>query len=262
MTKIGSPLFILREACEKDLMEVLEKLGELGFDGVEFLGLFNHKPADIKKKMDSCRLVAIGDHVPFDEFVKNTDKVIDDHKEMGCAYITIGPPASHNLPGGENYAYTIKAIENIGAAMHNAGLTLLYHNHAEELRHIVNGKAALEHILDDISPDALSLEPDLGWIQIGGGDPMYYLEKYKSRCPVVHFKDYVPTSTSGNEAFLFRPTGYGVMDNAELYKKTLSLDPQPLWYIMDHDCAYGRDIYKDLDMSLDYFKNLMTVTDR
>jgi hypothetical protein len=53
------------------------------------------------------------------------------------------------------------------------------------------------------------------------------------------------------------PTGYGVMNNAELY--ALSLSCKPEWYIMDHDCAYERDSYFDLAVSLDYFKNLMAV---
>ncbi|MDR2568761.1 MAG: hypothetical protein LBD23_00505, partial [Oscillospiraceae bacterium] len=62
MVKIGSPLFILMEECKKDLMGVLERLAEIGFDGVEFLGLFGHKPTDIKNKLDSCGLIAVGDH--------------------------------------------------------------------------------------------------------------------------------------------------------------------------------------------------------
>ncbi|MCL2422199.1 MAG: sugar phosphate isomerase/epimerase [Defluviitaleaceae bacterium] len=254
--KIGSPLFILREDCQKDLMGVIEKLAEIGFDGIEFLGMFGHKPADIKKKLDSCNMTAIGDHVSFDEFVQHTDKVIDERKAMGCKYITIGAPPSSGLPGGSDYPRTIEAIEKIGAAMHQADMTLLYHNHAEELRDIVNGKAVLEHLLDDISSAALSLEPDLGWMQIGGGNPAYYLEKYRDRCPVVHFKDYAPAG----KGFVFRPTGYGVMDNAGLYAKTLQFDPLSEWVVMDHDDAYGRDSYGDLAMSLEFFRNLMLVT--
>ena len=111
--------------------------------------------------------------------------------------------------------------------------------------------------MDDVKVGLLSLEPDLGWIQIGGGEPLYYLNKYANRCPVVHFKDFIPTEKDG---FLFRPTGYGVVNNAVLYAKTLTFDKQPEWYILDHDCSYERDIYFDLKISLEYFKNLMTVS--
>ena len=139
----------------------------------------------------------------------------------------------------------------------NLGLLSRSQIKARQMKAIVNGKAVLENIFDDVRSDLLYCEPDLGWIDIGGGDPAYYLKKYKDRCPVIHFKDYIPAETDGG--FLFRPTGYGIMNNAELY--ALSKPCNPEWYIMDHDCAYERDSYFDLSISLEYFKNLMTVTD-
>ena len=258
--KIGSPLFILRDECQKDLMAVLERLAETGFDGVEFLGLFGHKPAEIRKKLDSIGLKAVGDHVPFDIFVDNTGKVIEEHMEIGCQYLTINAPGADGLPGGKDYARTIESFKKIGEAMNAADMTLLFHNHAGELKQSTNGKSILENIMNDTDAQLLYLEPDLGWMRIGGAEPMYYLEKYRDRCLVVHFKDYVRTETDEKENFRFRPTGYGIMDNAVLYAKTLSFDVKPEWYITDHDCAYGRDIYFDLKISLEYLKNLMAVT--
>jgi sugar phosphate isomerase/epimerase len=238
-------------------MAVIERLAELGYDGIEFVGLFGRRPVDIKRKLDSCGLTAIGNHVPFNEFAGNINKVVADHKELGCRYITIAMPESSGLPGGGNYARTIEVISNIGEAVSAAGMTLLYHNHAEELRSVTGGKSVLEHLLDDNG--ALSFEADIGWIQIGGADPMYYLDKYQDRCPIVHFKDYMPAAPGGNEDFYFRPTGYGIVPNAELYAKTRSFKNPPAWYVMDHDCAYGRDIYWDMDISINYFRNLMKI---
>ena len=256
MIKIGSPMFILRDECKKDLMEVIERLAEIEYDGIEFLGFFGHKPSEIKKKLDTCGLKAIGDHVPYVEFSENVNKVIDEHKEIGCKYITVSPPGVDGFPGGPEYKHTLETFHMLGEAMNAAGMKLLYHNHAEELRNVVDGKAILEHIFDDTPSDVLYCELDLGWINIGGGDPFYYLEKYGNRCPVVHFKDYIPAEN--DSGFLFRPTGYGVMNNAELYSKVIHYKPD--WIVMDHDCAYDRDIYYDLDISLRYFKNLIEVT--
>jgi sugar phosphate isomerase/epimerase len=256
--KIGSPLFILRNECQKDLISVIEKIAELGFDGIEFLGFFGHKPVEIKRKLDSCGINALGNHVSFNEFSADTNRIIAENKEIGCKYITIGPNYD-GFPGRCKYNDTLKVFESIGEAMNNAGMTLLYHNHAEELRNNLNGKSFLENIMDDVNPGLLSLEPDLGWIQIGGGDPMYYLNKYEKRCPVVHFKDFI-FDLSGDKSFIFRPTGYGIVDYPMLYKKTQDFDKKPEWYVLDHDCSYERDIYFDLKISLDYFKNLIAVS--
>jgi sugar phosphate isomerase/epimerase len=257
MVNIGSPLFILREECNKDLMQVLGRIAELGFDGVEFLGLFGHKAPVIRKKLDEYGLRAIGDHVPFDEFSLETDRVIDEHKTMGCGFITIAPPGASGLPGGVDYPATIETILRLGEAVNEAGMKLLFHNHADELKQKVNNKTLLMHLMDDTPADVLYLEPDLGWMRIGGANPYEYLEKYKNRCPVVHFKDYMPFDSEAG--FIFRPTGYGAMDNAALYMATLDLAPRPEWYVMDHDCAYERDIYDDLKISLEYFKNLVRI---
>ncbi|MCL1857764.1 MAG: sugar phosphate isomerase/epimerase [Oscillospiraceae bacterium] len=254
--KIGSPLFILREECQKDLMSVLDKLAQIGYDGIEFLGFFGRKPSEIKNKLNSCGLKAIGDHVAFNEFAENTQKVINERKEIGCGYITIGAPKQDGLPGGENYKRTIETYNKIGESLKSAGMKLLFHNHAEELKNKIDGKAILEKIYDDTKPDLLYCEPDLGWIGIGGGDPEYFVKKYKNRCPVIHFKDYI-FNKSGE--FIFRPTGYGIMNNAELYATSIDCDSPPEWYVMDHDCAYKRDSYFDLKISLEYFKNLIEV---
>ena len=258
MVKIGSPLFILREECAKSLPGVLERIAEIGFDGVEFVSLFGYKVSEVKSKLDSCGLKAIGDHVSFDEFSKNTQKVIDDHKELGCKYITLGSPGADGFSGSPNYKHTLETIHRIGEAMNESGMKLLYHNHAEELRQIVDGKAVLEHLFDDTDPDLLQCELDLGWIGIGGGDPIYFYKKYGERCPVVHYKDYMLTddlSVKDERGFLFRPTGYGVMNFSLLYDMSTAHSPD--WYIMDHDLAYSRDSYFELEISLDYFKNLM-----
>jgi len=254
MIKIGSPLFILRDECNKDLMKVIDRLAEIGFEGIEFLGLFGHSPADVKRKLDSCGISAVGDHIPFSEFADNTSKVIDAYREIGCSYLTLSSPPADMLPGGSNYPKALEIINRIGETVNNAGMTLLYHNHAEEARTMLNDKSILEHIADNIDPDILSLELDLGWIGIAGAMPEYYLNKYKNRCPVAHFKDY--SFTEDNEGFIFRPTGYGILNCSDLLEMTLTFDKKPDWYIMDHDCAYNRDIFNDLAMSLEYFRNL------
>jgi len=253
MANIGSPLFILREECKNDLFAVLEKIARIGFGGVEFLSLFGNSVKEIKKRLDSLGISAVSDHVPFAECVSETDKVITERRELGCSYITIGPPDADGLPGGSNYARTVDSFNKIGEAAKKSGLRLLYHNHAAELENTVSGKTHLEHIMDDTDPDLLCLEPDLGWMGIGGANPMSYLKKYNRRCPVIHFKDYMPVKTGG---FEFKPTGYGIMNNAELYEACLSFEQPPEWYILDHDCSYDRDPFGDLALSYEFFKNL------
>ena len=258
MAKIASPLFILREECAADLYGALEKIAAIGFGGAEFVGLFGKPAAEIKKRMDDFGLTPLGCHVPFDSLSLETEKKLTELAALGCPFVTIGPPGEDGLPGAENYGASVAAFNRIGAETKKYGMRLLFHNHAGELKLTASGKTILEYLMDDTDPELVSLEPDLGWIKIGGADPAYYLKKYAGRCPVVHFKDYFPDGAANGE-FVFRPTGYGVMNSAELYAECLAMSPRPEWYVTDHDCSYERDPYFDLRLSYDYFKNLTEV---
>lgn len=268
MAKIGSPLFIVREQCAVNLQSVLEQLSAAGFEGVELLGLFGHTAQAVRRMLDGCGLAAVGNHVPYEDIVSDVERVIEEQLTLLCGYFTIGAPPSDGLPGGILYSETVKTLEKTGALAKEAGIKLLFHNHAGELKDAGDGRSILEHLMDDTDPSLLYLEPDLGWMQIAGADPAYYLRKYKNRCPVVHFKDYYSecsplpvTALTPAEyepgAFQFRPVGYGIVPNAALY--ALAEEGAPKWYIMDHDCAYNRNPFDDLSLSLAYFNQLRRI---
>lgn len=270
--KLAAPLFILRHECEQDLPGVLRKIRALGYDGVEFLGLFGCAPEDIRAVLDEIGLAALGDHVNIDEFYRDIPGVLAARKAIGCRYISVGGMGEDAMPGGADFPATREKYAAIAQAARAQGITLLYHNHANELEHKAGDIDQLDAILQGIPAEDLQFEPDLGWIAIGGGDPAYYLEKYRDRSPVLHLKDYYASDVSllgnvqefqpergGEERghFEFRPTGYGVMNYPALMDKCLACNPG--WIVADHDLAYGRDNYQDLKISLDYLRNLLLI---
>ena len=271
--KLASPLFILRHRCETDLFGALSDIKRIGYDGVEFLGFFGKPAADIKKHLDDIGLIPLGNHVPYYEFVGETQKVIEQHKYIGCKYITLGTLPDEVFPGEAGYSRAKEEIARLGEEMHAAGLTLLYHNHAKEHRVVLpDGRQALECIMDDQEEHALMLEPDLGWTAIAGADPVYFLEKYQQRVGVLHWKDYYATAANtaievsglgdlpGDAAhlgFQFAPTGYGIMNYPLLMKPSLACPTE--WIVVDHDLAYKRDIIDDLKISLNYVQTLLAL---
>ena len=271
--KIASPLFILRHLCEKDLFAVLTRIKELGYDGVEFLGFFGQDPTAIRRKLDEIGLVALGNHVDYQTFRDHVEKTIADHLTIGCRYITIGGLSQQQYQDPQLLADFIENVTRIGKACRDQGLTLLYHNHSHELKIKLESGLLLDAILDRAPAESLSFEPDLGWIAIGGGSPEFYLDKYQDRCPVIHLKDYYADDTrligniselngqKGDEKhsfFEFRPTGYGVANTPALLKKAMKCNPE--WFVADHDLAYERDIFDDLKLSLDFIKNLVSIS--
>lgn len=264
--KMASPLYILRDECAQDLAAVLHKLAQLGFDGIEFLGFFGHSAEEVRKMLDDNGLQALGNHVPYRELIEDTEEILAFHQAVGCAYLTVSELSL------ENFSDVAARLDEIAGLAAEKEIRLLYHNHDQELIEKTDGKENLAYILDNTRPDTLYLEPDLGWIEIGGGDCAQYLTAYADRCPVIHLKDYyssdnsklgrvrefVPAKgTAQRGHFEFRPTGYGVLNLPKLMPLCLACDPE--WFVMDHDLAYERNSYDDLKLSLDYTRALLAM---
>ena len=61
---IALQLYSVRDDMEKDFRGTLEKVKALGYDGVEFAGLFGNSPAAVKEMCAEIGLVPISAHVP------------------------------------------------------------------------------------------------------------------------------------------------------------------------------------------------------
>ena len=270
--KIASPMFILRNECKENLLEVLEKLSNLGFDGVELLGLYDNEPIAIRDKLDELSLTAIGNHVDYTTFAAHTDETIAAHKLIGCDYITISGPDQQNIPNPSYMQKYLDDVIEIGKKCNDHKIRLLYHNHAYELKNKIDDVYLLDYILNHVSEEHLGFEADLGWIAIAGGNPLAYLKRYLTRCPVIHLKDFYADSIEGigdisklgdqrggsdNANFEFRPTGYGIVNTPALLNHVNACEPD--WLVVDHDLAYDRDTYQDLKLSLDFVKNLYDI---
>lgn len=264
--RMASPLYILRDQCEQNLAAVLKKLAELGFEGIEFLGFFGHSAQEVREMLRENGLAALGNHVPFRELTEDAEGVLSFHQAVGCSYLTVS-----ELPL-EDFTAVSAEIDSLAQKAAGKGIKLLYHNHDQELLEKTGGKENLAWILDNTKPGSLSFEPDLGWMEIGGGSCAEYLTKYADRCPVIHLKDYyasdngklgrvrefLPARGTAEQGFFeFRPTGYGVLNLPKLMPLCLRCSPE--WFVIDHDLAYERDSFEDLKLSLDYARGLLAM---
>ena len=270
--RIASPLYIFREDCEKNLFPILEQIKRLGFDGAEFVGYFGCKPEEIRSQLDVIGLTPVCDNISIYEFLQDVDGVIDSHAFIGFPYLAVGWLRPEHQPGGERFDETVEWYTMLGRKCRKKGITLVYHNHDFELKNKLGDKYHLEVLMDSIPADALSLQPDLGWMQIGGADPLYFLKKYTDRCPIVHVKDFYTTNQRlignpfdlrlsrggpGRGNFEFRPCGYGV---SNIPAQMPFIDAcHPDWILTDQDVAYDRDRFEDLKLGLDYMKKLLDI---
>ena len=111
---IGLQLYSVRDAMEKDFKGTLQQVKAMGYDGVEFAGLFNNTPEQVKAMCEEFGLNPISAHVPLADMLADVDKVIADYKAVGCKYIVVPYVTEERRPGGELFMQMVEEIRAIG----------------------------------------------------------------------------------------------------------------------------------------------------
>ena len=169
---VALQLYSVRDAMANDFKGTLQKVKEMGYDGVEFAGLFGNTPEQVKAMCAEIGLTPISAHVPLADMLADVDKVIADYKALGCKYIVVPYVTEERRPGGELFMQMIEEIRSIGQKAKDAGLVLLYHNHDFEFKQVENGEFGLDYLYSSIPADLLQTELDECWVKYAGQDPV------------------------------------------------------------------------------------------
>ncbi len=247
---IALQLYSVREDMKQDFKAGLKKVKELGYDGVEFAGLFGHDPKEIKAWCEELGLTPISAHVPLQEMLGDLDGTLAKYKEIGVQYIAVPYLPEDRRPGTDGFLPTIEDIRKVCEADKKLGMITLYHNHDFEFVK-VDGEYGLDMLYRLIPADLLQTELDTCWVNIGGENPADYIRKYAGRCPVVHLKDFYRESADPSEPlyeligikseakkpakknFEFRPVGHGLQDFPSILKAAEASGAT--WVVVEQD---------------------------
>lgn len=272
--KIALQVYSVREDAERDFKGTLAAIKAMGYDGVEFAGLYDTKPETIRAWLDELGLEAMSAHIPVDAFLEDCAGTIAAYKTLGCTYVAIPWLDEARRPGNPGFDVLVGQLEDIGRQCADAGLTLLYHNHDFEFARLSDGRYALDAIYETIPAQYLQTEIDTCWVNVAGEDPAAYVRKYTGRAPVVHLKDFVmhgrarpeqmyalidekgadDAKVDAGESFDFRPVGYGVQDMKAICQA--SVDAGASWMVVEQDRSSERPAQEAAHMSRDYLKSI------
>ncbi len=265
---VAVQVYSVRDNASANLRETLEKIKAMGYDGVEFAGLYDYTPAEIKAMCDEIGLVPISAHVPFIDMLKNPVGVLSQYKEIGCKYVVVPYLVPEHRPGHDNFPYVVEMIATVSKAAKDLGLQMLYHNHDFEFMKL-DGKYALDILYETIPADLLKTELDTCWVNVGGENPAEYLKKYAGRAPVLHLKDFfgeksddmyeligidkkAPTRPSG---FEFRPVGAGLQNFPAILDSAKDCGVE--WIVVEQDKpSMGLTPMESIEKSIEYVKTI------
>lgn len=268
---VGLQLYSVRDDMAADFEGTLKKVKAMGYDGVEFAGLYDQDPADIKKMLDEIGLVPVSAHVPFVEMMQDPEGVISAYKEIGCHQVVIPYLTEEYRPGAERFQEVIEGAKVLGGVCKKLGMKLAYHNHDFEFTKI-DGEYALDILYREVSADLLETQIDTCWVNVGGENPAAYIRKYAGRMHTVHLKDFAGQKSENmyaligiddgeqkkeddSQEFCFRPVGYGKQNFPEILKAAKESGAE--WVIVEQDNpSMDKTPMECAKMSIDYLKSL------
>lgn len=267
---VAVQVYSVREDAEKDFKGTIQKIKDMGYDGVELAGLYGYTPEEIRAVLDEVGIKAISAHVPFKELMGDLEGTVAKYVTIGVKYIAIPYLEEEDRPGTPNFEGNVVKFAEICKACKDKGITTLYHNHDFEFDKMPDGRYALDYIYDTISADLLQTEIDTCWVNIAGENPADYIRKYTNRSPVVHLKDFYKEGKTANMYeligtdvkkeedaggfFEFRPVGSGMQDFPSILEA--SIDAGSEWVVVEQDQSNGRTPMEAIKMSRDYLKGL------
>lgn len=185
---LGLQLYSIRNEFEQDYKKTLQRVKELGFDGVEFAGFYDIPAQELKDTLDEIGLLAAGSHTSYDLLRYELDEVMEYNRIIGNKNI-ICPMCF--FPDIDEYHQVIENFKIIGRKLKEKGFHFSYHNHSHEF-----DKLEDKYILDKIFEDCDQVVPELDvyWIYRGLEKETSYLQKYLDselgdKMELVHLKD-------------------------------------------------------------------------
>jgi sugar phosphate isomerase/epimerase len=264
--KTAVQLYSVRDNMAADFAGTLKEVGKMGYEGVEFAGLYGHSAENVKALCAEAGVTPISAHVSLAEMMSDLDGAMDTYAAIGCKFVVIPHMSTDYLPGHKDWDALQEIVNRAGKAARERGMALCYHNHNFEFER-VNGEWAMDLMYKAFSPDVLQTEIDTCWVKFAGEDPAAYLRKYNGRTPVVHLKDFVGVKGEGTpyelinregggtaSNFEFRPVGHGCQDVKSVVEA--GIESGATWFVVEQDQWYDRCPLEAARMSIETLKNI------
>jgi inosose dehydratase len=185
----------------EDLLRVLAKIKELGYEGFE-TGFRNveaqfSETATARPRLEAAGLRFFGTHIFLDQYDPQTriapadliKSVATGATRLGAEFvIASGAPCRQANAFDEDAALRkAAAINDAGRTCQGRQLRFAYHNHAPEF---AEGEKEIRFLIQNTDPVLVSLVFDAGHAFLAKSDPAAFLREHHKRIAGVHLRDF------------------------------------------------------------------------
>ncbi len=190
----------------------LAKVAAIGFKEVEFAGLFDRSPKDVRAMLDQNGLTAPGTHVDWVTVDKKLPETLETARVMGHQFVIVPYLSDADRKQPDIYKRLADVLNRAGVESAKSGIQMAYHQHGFEFVPAdgLGGKLPYDFLLENTDPKLVKMELDLCWIAAAEKDPLAYFNRYPGRFPLVHVKDWLKDGKPGEALRRSARTGHQV----------------------------------------------------
>lgn len=192
---------------ERMAKDVLLKMKESGYDGIELCGFMIRKTPffvrfltkmagmpvgngglNWEKLIDESGLNVVSVHEDLDRILNETDEVVKEVKAFHTDKIVLTGVYNYQFTETNSLLALITKLNKAGDVLADKGIQFLYHNHNVEFLK-VNGTSVYEMIVEMTNPKCVSFELDTYWATEAGVDALSLMKRLGDRVKLWHIND-------------------------------------------------------------------------
>jgi sugar phosphate isomerase/epimerase len=219
-------LYSVRNELKTDFEGVIQQIGKMGYQGVEFAGYYGRdaKPKELRKLLEDNGLKTCGTHTALITLQGDAlKKTVDLHKELGNNFLIVPSLAAKTE---EAWLNTAKQFTDLAAKLKEHGMFTGYHAHGGDFKKY-GDKTSWEIFFDNTPPEVIH-QIDVGNTLGGGGDPLAMIKKYPGRTKSSHIKEHggAPDAALGEGKVDWKTM-------LEAYETVGGIE----WYVVEHETS-------------------------
>jgi len=222
---IGLQLYSVRGECGKDLPGVLEAVGKMGYQGVEFAGYYGRSAEELREMLDANGLKCCGTHTGLNTLLGDAlEETVKFNQTLGNKFLIVPGMPRQRLASVEAAKETAKLFTELAAKVKDQGMRVGYHAHGGDFRKL-EGETAWDVLFSNAGPEVV-MQLDVGNCIGGGGDPIAVLKKFPGRSATIHLKEH-----GGKRG---APVGEGDVDWEQVFH-LCETTGNTEWYIVEQE---------------------------
>jgi sugar phosphate isomerase/epimerase len=157
----------------------------------------------------------------------NFDEVVSYNKTIGNKNIILPYIDEEYRQSAGDWKNTAKFFNELGKKFTDEGFNFAYHNHSFEFEKF-DTITGYQILAENINPEYVKLQPDLGWVAYSGEDVESFLESYKELILDIHVKQF-KTVGSHDATEVHK----GIVNYPPIIKKCINLGIE--WFIIEQE---------------------------